>query len=164
MLVLALSMPAAAAVEITNFRSGLACTETRLSTDSAGWICHATEDVLVTDQGVCVFNGTELPCTWIGYQFDYVGASKSEKLQCESETSAPASAGNPKQLIARDANSHSYEITLDSTSGHVFNPQYFAFAVRPDGKEVLVNTGRCKSGNRIVFEYRFKLRFPTASD
>jgi hypothetical protein len=164
LLALAISLPSNAAVEITNFRSGLACTETKLMEDGSGWICQPTEDVLVTDQGVCVFNGTEKPCTWIGFEFDYQGAKKSTTLQCQSETSAPVDAGNPEQLIAKDANSQPYELELKSESGHFFNPQYFVFGVRSKGRETLINTGYCKLDGQIVFEYRFNIRFPTVAE
>jgi hypothetical protein len=160
LLALAISLPSRAAVEVANFRSGLACTETSLTKAGSGWICQPTEDVLITDQGVCVFNGAEEPCTWIGFEFDYKGAKKGNKLQCVSETSAPVDAGNPGQLIAKGTDTQPYELELTSESGHFFNPQYFVFGVRSRGRETLINTGRCMSDGQVVFEYRFNIRFP----
>lgn len=162
LLLLALVIPrqSHAEVEITNFRSGLACTNTRLTSDAAGWICQPTEDVLMTDQGVCIFDGVKHPCTWIGFEFDYKGARKGTKLQCVSETSAPVDEGNPERLLAKDVSSQPFELDLDSDSGHFFNPQYFVFGVRPEGGHTLVNKGYCKSNGRTIFEYRFNILFP----
>lgn len=42
------------AVDITNFRSGLACTHTKLTDDGAGWICQPTEDVLASTGSMCI--------------------------------------------------------------------------------------------------------------
>lgn len=161
---LAISLPSQAAVEISNFRSGLACTETRLSHNSDGWICQPTEDVLVTDQGVCIFNGAKKPCTWIGFEFDYKGASNNTTLHCTSETSAPVSSGNPNELIAADAKSQSYELALKPGAGHFFNPQYFVYHISRKGNEALIDTGRCMVENRVIFEYKFNIRFPTAAE
>ena len=161
---LPIPLPSQAAVEVSNFRSGLACAGARTSEEGAGWICQSTEEVLVTDQGTCVFNGTRKPCTWIGFEFDYKGAERGTKLQCVSETSAPVDAGNPGQLVAKDTSSQPYELELEPGSGHFFNPQYFVFGVRSKGRETLVNTGHCKSDGRIVFEFKFNIRFPTVAD
>jgi hypothetical protein len=163
-LALAISLPSQAAVEITNFRSGLACTKTKLTEDGSGWICQPTENVLITDQGVCVFSGTEQPCTWIGFEFDYKGAQNGTKLECVSVTSVPVDEGNPEQLIAKNTDSQPYELELKPESGHFFNPQFFAFTTRPKGKETLTNMGNCKSDGHIVFEYRFNIRFPTVAE
>jgi len=164
LLALVISLPSHAAVEITNFKSGLACTKAKQTETGTGWICQPTEEVLVTDQGVCVFNGSETPCTWIGFEFDYKGAQKGTKLHCVSQTSEPVDRGNPELLIAKDADSQSYELELAPGSGHFFNPQYFGFTTRPKGSEFLVNTGNCKSDGRIVFAYKFKIRFATVTE
>ncbi len=160
LLACAAALPARAEREISNFRSGLACTGTKVTEDGAGWICHETEDIFVTDQGVCVFNGKERPCTWIGFEFDYRGADKGTKLECISGTTVPVDAGNPNELIATEATSQPYELALEAGSGHFYNPQYFTFNVRPKGQETFVNTGSCKAAGKVLFEYRFKLHFP----
>ena len=158
---LLLPLPSQAAVEITHFKSGLACTKTTLTQGGDGWICQPTQDVLVTDQGVCVFNGENNPCTWTGFEFDYTGAKKGEKLQCVSRTSAPVNSGNPVELIAEDVTSQSYELELDGGSGHVFNPQYYVFALHPKSEAALIEDGHCTSDGKVVFEYRFHVRFPS---
>ncbi len=152
------------AVDITNFRSGLACTNTRLTDDGTGWICQPTEDVLVTDQGTCVFNGAQEKCTWVGFEFDYSNAIEGEKLQCVSEASLPMEIGNPRERIAVDATSHDYELELGSKTGHFFNPQYFIFAARKPGNSTIVEQERCSSAGKVLFEYKFNIRYPIVPD
>jgi hypothetical protein len=75
LLVLAiLASSSSRAVEITNFKSGLACTHTRMTKDQVAWICQPTIDVLLTDQGICVFNG--------GRKALYVGRFRVRLQQC----------------------------------------------------------------------------------
>jgi hypothetical protein len=149
------------AVQITKFKSGLACTHIKLTADGPGWICQPTVDVLMTDQGSCVFNGAEKRCTWVGFEFDYSKAKKGEKLQCVGETSFPTENGNPSKLIASGATSENYTIDLEPGSGHFFNPQYFVFTGRAPESSVLVATTRCKAEGNVVFEYTFKVHYPT---
>lgn len=149
------------AVEISNFRSGLACTSTKLTEGGSGWICQPTEEVLITDQGTCVYNSQAKPCTWIGFEFDYKSNSKGTKLHCTVETSAPTNPGNPTKVLSEGVTSHSYEIKLGGESGHFFNPQYYIFTVRQKDDALVVNSGSCKSEGVVVFEYKFNLHFPT---
>jgi hypothetical protein len=161
LLVLAiLASSSSRAVEITNFKSGLACTHTSMTKDQVAWVCQPTIDVLLTDQGICVFNGIEKPCTWVGFEFDYSNAGKDQKLQCVSETSLPVDQGNPTKLIASGSKSESYEIELKSGSGHFFNPQYFVFTGRSAGDSVLISKGRCSESGRSVLEYVFNVHYP----
>jgi hypothetical protein len=149
------------AVEITNFRSGLACTRTTQSTvGGTGWICQPTEDVLITDQGTCVYNGGKIACTWVGFEFDYHGAGKETKLKCISKTSSPTDRGNPKSILAKDATSEKFELTLPQGDGHIFNPQYFTYTPRTIDHALVVDRGSCKAENKIVFEYQFNVHFP----
>jgi hypothetical protein len=159
-----LASSSARAVEITNFKSGLACTHTIMTKDQVAWVCQPTIDVLITDQGICVFNGVERPCTWVGFEFDYSNAGKAQKLQCVSETSLPADRGNPTKLIARGSKSESYDIELKPGSGHFFNPQYFVFTGRRAGDSVLISKGRCSESGRSVLEYVFNVHYPIASN
>lgn len=79
----------AAALEISDFRAGLACTNTSVRDDTSGWICHVTEDIFVTDQGRCRYNGKDELCTWVGFEFDYRGAKPWDQLECTLEHSQP---------------------------------------------------------------------------
>ena len=154
MILVIFASTSASAVEITHFRSGLAC--------ASGWICQPTQEILITDQSTCVFNGKETPCTWVGFEFDYTDAPKGAKLQCVSETSVPADSGNPSKLIASDSTSENFEVELPAGNGHFFNPQYFTFVTRPADKSIVVNTAHCAFEGKILFEYRYNLHFATA--
>ena len=150
------------ALEISNFRSGLACTHTRRADDSVGWICQPTQDVLVTDQGSCVFNGVTKHCTWIGFEFDYKSANKHTKLQCVEDDSQPSDLGNPGELLEKHASTQRFALQLDGESGHFFNPQYFVFTTRPKNGALLIVKGSCAVDGIVAFEYQFNLRFPVA--
>jgi len=148
------------AIEISNFKSGLACTNTTRTEGGEGWICQQTEDVLVTDQGSCIWNGITKPCTWIGFEFDYKNAKKKTKLQCVETSSEPSDIGNPNEVIGKGSTSQNYELELDGESGHFFNPQYFIFKVGSKDKALLVEEGSCKVDGAIIFEFKFKMHFP----
>jgi hypothetical protein len=157
----------ASALEISNFKSGLACTHTRLEGgDPQGWVCQPTQDVLVTDQGSCVYNGQEKRCTWIGFEFDYRNASKDQKLQCVARNSEPVDSGNPGKVIGKDLRSENYEIPLPAGEGHFFNPQYFVFNVRTkaDPDSVLQQTFTCSASGKVMFEAKFNLRLPVVDE
>ena len=149
------------ALEISNFRSGLACTNTATRDDTSGWICHVTEDILVTDQGTCNYNGKDMPCTWIGFEFDYRGAKSGDKLECSVKQSEPTAFGNPKEQLSAGATKQDFSIPLEKKEGHFYNPQYFTYATSPSGKDVLFNTGRCSFSGKVLFEYKYRIRFPT---
>lgn len=151
----------AQALEISNFRSGLACTNTSTRDDTAGWICHVTEDVLVTDQGQCRYNGKDELCTWVGFEFDYRGAQPGDQLDCNIEQSRPTAFGNPKEELDPGATSQEFTLPLEKSEGHFYNPQYFTFTAHPPEATVLINTGRCSFEGQGVFEYTYRLHFPT---
>jgi len=153
------SIPSSA-IEVSNFRSGLACTHTKLTEDGRGWICQPTEDILVTDQGSCVFNGERMPCTWVGFEFDYKNAKKHTKLQCEERLSEPLIHGNPKEVLDKGEATGKYELELEDESGHFYNPQYFTFVRRTKDSALLISKTSCKLGNTVVFEYQFKVHYP----
>jgi hypothetical protein len=163
MLILLAAAVPADAVEISNHRAGLACMNSQLPGRSeAGWICQPTSEILVTDHGICVYNGEKKRCTWLGFEFDYSGASEGETLHCVSESSLPVDSGNPKGIVAEDITSESYEIPLQAGSGHVFNPQYFIFTARRLGADdaILEQRTRCGAGGETLFEHTFKVVFP----
>lgn len=148
------------ALEISNFKAGLACTNTTARDDASGWICHVTEDVFVTDQGRCRYNGKDELCTWVGFEFDYRGAKPGDELECTMEQSRPIAIGNPREELDPGAKSQTFVLLLEKAQGHFYNPQYFTFVRRPPGEELLVNSGRCTFDGKDVFEYRYRLRYP----
>ena len=152
------------AVEISNFKAGLACTNTKITKDGAGWVCQQTQDILVTDQGSCVYNGKTKPCTWIGFEFDYKSSEENTKLQCVGETSLPSSPGNPREVLAQNVRSQSYELELPGKAGHFYNPMYYIFAVRSLDDSVVVDTLTCKANGVVLFQSKFNLHFPASTE
>ncbi len=148
------------AVEISNFRSGLACTNTSAREDTVGWICHITEDIFVTDHGRCRYNGQDILCTWVGFEFDYRDARPGDPLQCTISQSAPTAFGNPKEELAASDTSSEFLLPLNEREGHFYNPQYFAFASRSTNEALLVHTGQCSFQGTPLFKYTYRLRFP----
>ena len=162
LLLLTLSMPASC-IEISNFKSGLACTHTRLPDgDKGGWICQPTTDVLVTDQGTCVYNGQEKRCTWMGFEFDYRDAKEGQLLQGVTSTSSPVDSGNPKGIFGKDLQSESHDVPIKSGNGRFFAPQYFVFNTRKRGDPdaVIEQITSCSADGKMLFESKFRLVFP----
>ena len=158
-LLVATSAPAQA-VEVSNFRSGLACPNTSAGDNKNGWICHVTEDILVTDQGSCRYNGQDRPCTWVGFEFDYRGAKAGDELECVVKQSQPSAFGNPNEELAKNATSQQFSLPLEKGEGHFYNPQYFTFTARLPNATLVINTGRCSFKGKSLFEYTYRLRFP----
>ncbi|MGB0135234.1 hypothetical protein [Dokdonella sp.] len=148
------------AIEISNFKSGLACTNTTLSEHGRGWICHETQDVLVTDQGSCNYNGDTRLCTWYGFEFDFEASEELTKLECMGETSAPTSPGNPGGILASNVTSHPFEIELAGRKGHFYNPMYFVFKVGSGADTTMTNSFTCRADGAELFQARFNLHFP----
>ena len=161
-LMLVASCLPAAAIELSNFKSGLACTNTRLPEgDPQGWICHSTVKVFVTDQGVCKYNGEKEVCTWVGFEFDYRNAEKDQKLQCRTTSSQPSDSGNPREVVAEGVTSEDWELPLAPGAGHFFNPQYMFFNTRAPGRsDPHVQVTTCSASGKVLFESRFEFIFP----
>jgi len=147
-------------VEISHFKSGLACTNSTLVEGQTGWICHVTEDIRVTDQGRCQYDGKDYLCTWVGFEFDYRGAKPGDKLDCSTEQSQPTSAGNPNQELETSSTKQEFSLPLKDSQGHFFNPQYFTFVTRAPKESLLIDTGRCSFKGKTVFEYTYRLQYP----
>lgn len=162
LLLLALSASSEAA-EISNFRAGLACIGQNPHGE-AGWICHNTEDILITDFGTCQYNRGEHRCTWVGFEFDYRNAIPGETLKCNVTQSQPADIGNPKERVAVGVTEQDFELPLERSAGHFFNPQYFLFTVRPPGSNVQEVVGACSSGGDEVFRFRYQLTYPSGRE
>lgn len=160
-LILALALPHyGQAVEVTNFRSGLACTNTSPEEGRSGWICHPTEEVLVTDQGHCTYNGEDRLCTWMGFEFDYANAAEGTELACHASQSMPGDFGNPEERQLKDATEQAFSLPLPAGDGHFFNPQYFVFAVRDPETALMEVRGHCAHAGVELFQWTYLVRFP----
>ena len=147
-------------IEISNFKSGLACTRSTQVDGGSGWICQPTELILVTDQGHCVFDKQDRLCTWVGFEFDYVATKKGSKLQCSSTSSKPSLNGNPDASAATLSSVDEFEIELPDRQGHFYNPQYFVMNLQSATDEDLTMDTKCLSGDEVAFEFRFRVHFP----
>jgi hypothetical protein len=150
-------------VEISNFRSGLACAGSAADNGGRGWICHVTEDILVTDYGRCRYAKETLPCTWVGFEFDYRDAQPGAALDCVEESDRPTAIGNPDREIARNRRSHHFTIPLEAGSGHFYNPQYFEYSPQPAGETLLVTKVSCSIDGKPAFAYTYRLHQPERS-
>lgn len=151
----------ASALEVANVRSGLACNNSPSANGSNGWICQVTEEVLVTDQGECHFNGETRRCTWVGVEFDYRDANPGDELTCTLSQSKAAGFGNPAEEIAQGVRKQVYKLKLPAPEGRFYNPQYFAYSTLPPDANRLDVVNECRYQDVRLFEYRFRLRFPT---
>ena len=146
----------ASALEVSNFKSGPACTDN----ESFGWICHNTKDVYVTGQSKCTWNGESKPCTWYGFEFDYSGNKKGATIDCKYQMSELGSEGNPNEVIKTKSNSGSYSLTLKEESGHFYNPQYMLLSTQPREKALLKSNTICSLEGATIFEFGFNVNFP----
>ena len=148
-----------AAIEASNVRTGLVCSGTPSPRgDSGGWVCQPTTEVLVTGRGRCTFDGRRLPCTWVGFEFDYRGARDGQALQCTSRTSEPVTDGNPGGIVGGKVGSTPYGITLDPGEGDYF-PRYVLYRMHDsvDGEDMRQTTS-CSANDRVLFEREFVFR------
>jgi hypothetical protein len=147
-------------VEITGFRSGLACPASPQPSGANGWICHVTEDILLTDQGECLYANEPMRCTWVGFEFDYRGAKQGDKLDCIEETSRPTTHGNPEAEIAKDKTAQPFSIPLEAGSGHLYNPQYFIYETHAPGDAPLQIEVACTIGGKPAIAYTMRIHYP----
>lgn len=155
---LALASGPASAVEVSNVRSGLVCSEN----GRPGWICHETGDIHVTGTSLCVYDGREEPCTWYGFSFEYTGNVPGSLLDCQFEFTRPTTHGNPAKIVDENVTSGRYALPLEHANGRFFNPQYTLFEAAgvagSDSANVLAT--RCSIAGRQVLDFRFALHSP----
>lgn len=140
------------AVEVSDFRSGLVC-----NPGDSGWICLQTQDIQLTGQGRCTFDGEELPCTWYGFSFRYSGNKPGTRLECRYKQGMPAFMGNPAEVIAENATEGSFSVALEGTSGTFYNPQYTVFHVREPGQATDSISTSCSIEGKEVASFRFNI-------
>jgi len=146
------------AAEISNFKSGLICSDGK---EFIG-VCHITEDIYITGQSTCVWNRESKPCTWYGFSFDYKKAKPGTEILCKFKLSQNIANGNPDEIISKSTNSGEYKIKLEAESGHFFNPQYFLFNgyYKKLSDSAITTETVCSIEGKQVFSYKIKAHFP----
>ncbi|WP_425411012.1 hypothetical protein [Hyphococcus sp.] len=152
--------PSAHAIEITNFKSGLACVEKNADQSSPGWICHSTETIPITGQGLCVYNREEHPCTWYGFEFEYDNAGEDAKIKCALTSSREGTYGNPNEIEHEDVKNYEYQIELQPGSGKFFNPQYSIINYSKQGPKIKNENTVCSAGGIELFRFKFEFIYP----
>lgn len=153
--------PVSTAVDVTNVKSGLICP---YSIDNEGGyeydprVCFETEEINITGQGQCVFNGERKLCSWYGFEFEYNNKTENPvPLNCHFSSNRQKTFGNPKEILDDDASS--YEIMLEPGINHFSNPQYTVFQYSPmEKKSININT--CEIDGHEVFTARFNVIIP----
>ena len=156
---LALVPGPAAAVEISEVRSGLVC----LESGRPAWVCHETGDIHVTGASRCVYAGREEPCTWYGFSFEYTGNAPGTLLDCEFEFTRPTTHGNPVRVVDENISSGRYALPLEQAKGRFFNPQYTLFELRGTGDDKASANAlatRCSIEGRQVLDIRVAIHPP----
>jgi len=142
-------------VTISNFKFGLVC-----GPDQNRRICFETKDIPLTNEGLCVYNRQQVPCTWYGFSFDYRLPSREVALQCEWTSSVPVNEGNPQGIREKGASGGRYEIVLRNDQQHFFNPQYITLAPVIVPRQVQQSTTSCSHMGRKLFDVAYQLRYP----
>ena len=150
----------ALAVEISEFKAGYACTDGK----TFGWICHEVQDIYITGQSICSFNGEDIPCTWHGFSFNYRDNKEGDVISCEYNQSLYTNHGNPEQIISKNTNSGSFKFELEDEEGHFFNPQYIGLKTAAFDESIHSNYTVCKSQGKILFEFGFRMHFPVSEE
>lgn len=153
-------------VEITNVKSGLICPhkidENGAYKDDA-YVCFETEDIDITGQGRCVFNGVIKLCTWYGYEFDYNNKTNTPvPLTCHFTSDRHTVLGNPNGIQDSDfskAKVSTYEILLEPGKSHFSNPQYTLLSLAEQGTTSVTNN-KCEIEGQHVFDARFNITLP----
>lgn len=149
--------------EISNVKVGLACVKTTLEPGQDGWVCQPTKDIYVVDQGSCVYDKREVPCTWHGLEFDYKGAKPGARLVCNVTSSQPSVLGNPKSAAKSGAKQLTYELRLDKSEGHHFEAQYMVFELREVSSADVADHTQCSLDGHVVLSYDQVFHFPVKS-
>lgn len=151
------SIGAVAATEVSDFKFGLVCDPGK----AHAWICHETEDIQVTGQGRCVYDGKQFPCTWYGFSFNYTNNIPGTELECEYTSTLPRDMGNPEGVVARNVATGKYSLTLEHVEGRVYNPQYTILGVRAPDDDVLDSTTtKCSIAGKKVAVFRLNRIIP----
>jgi len=153
-------------VEITNVKSGLICPH---KIDEKGaykydaYVCFETEDINITGQGRCVFNGETKLCTWYGFEFDYNNKTNAPvPLTCHFTSEGHTVIGNPNEIKESNfskAQVSTYEILLEPGKNHFSNPQYTIFSLAKQGTTNVTNN-KCEIEGRHVFDAKFNITLP----
>lgn len=149
-------------VKISNFKFGLACSG-ELSSDNRSrpsHICHESKDVFVTGQGQCLAEGDWVPCTWYGFEFDYLAASAQTRIECVVSYRNPQNFVNVEESVAEDTRTFTYSIELAGKRGRHFQAQYSIFSYRRP--EVVAAESRtvCRYNELVLFEFDDIVHFP----
>ena len=151
------SIGSADATVVSDFKSGLVCDPGK----AHAWICHQAEDIHLTGQGRCVYDGEQYPCTWYGFSFNYANNIPGTQLECEYTSTLPRDMGNPEGVVARNTATGKYSLTLDHVEGRVFNPQYTIFGVRtPEDDGLDSTTTTCSISGQEIATFEFNLLVP----
>ena len=148
------------AFEISNFKSGLACTDGV----SFAWICHELEDIYVSGQSSCTFNKEKIPCTWHGFSFDYKDYDPSKKIHCQSTSSKQVKLGNPKEITDENSNIFAYEFELKEKSGFFINPQDVGLTQVNIENAIESSYTSCTYENRKIFEFSKQFHYPVKNN
>ena len=156
-----------AAIEVSNFKSGLVC-EVDVETPDADvpimWICFETETVYITGQGECIYARKEERCTWYGYEFEYSGAEDGDSIDCISSSTEPTNVGNPEEMTDEAATTSEWSIAVGPGRGRHFNPQYTVSTFAHDQDMPIHNETVCFVDGEEVFRFRFTIIIPGVTE
>ena len=155
-LLLSLGIGSANSIEISNFKSGLFCTDL----ETFGWVCHETEQIYVTGQSKCIYDNGSIPCTWHGFEFDYKNHKEGDIISCKLESSRIFSLGNPEGVLSNDTTSDEYELEIPYGSGHFYNPQYVGLSVVTTSEDIEKQDTVCYSNDKEIFRYTKQFVYP----
>jgi len=124
-------------------------------------VCANAEEVQITGDSECTYDGKVERCTWYGFSFEYEPRVVETRLSCSWSSSEGARPGNPVGASANVVNEGQYELVLRPGTTRFINPQY---AVLPRSAELVARSmkfdQRCTHRGQTVFEFSLNLHFP----
>jgi hypothetical protein len=146
-------------LEVSNVRSGLVCPE-RVPVD--GSVCVETTEIPIIGRGVCVCSGFEFPCTWYGYEFEYVDARPDDRISCVVTTDRAVDYGDPRGAREQNTNRVEFSFKLSGSAGRFFNPQYTIIDPRAAAPDLTLSETVCSLGERELFRFQWRLDLPAS--
>lgn len=155
----------AESIEISNFKSGLACTDG----ETFAWICHEVEDIYVTGQGKCVVDHEQETCTWYGISFEYKNAVPGSKIECRNMQSDYPERPGTRGIRENAAFLEDFSLVIDRESDLIQYLAYFTWPQPTRGRanfesDIVTTYTSCYLDNQLLFEYNFNFHIPLVVD
>jgi len=139
---------------LSNFRSGKLCVDA--NGDKS--VCVEQVDVTVDGADRCGFDGRQVPCTWFGFEFDFLDADPVVPLVCAWERSVPGNMGNLDGIVERDTSSGVGSVLLPGADGHYVYANFQVHSTPPGAvPSQIISKFDCSYAGVALFDVEYRL-------